>query len=168
MIPLPSPDADGAIQAWRLDQQKHAASWQSGEGARLAGGRWNNPGIPAVYCALNPATAILEVAVHKGFHILDTMPHILTALRFDPKAAGLHVVQPEDLPNPHWQHPVGHGAGQRAYGDALLAAHRFILLPSTVVPLSWNLVFDARKAPGMVQMLFQQRFALDPRLNKSG
>lgn len=166
MIPPPRPDADGGIQAWRLDQSKHAATWYSGAGAKRSGGRWNSPGIAAVYCSLNPATAILEVAVHKGFDTLDIVPHSLTALRID-AAAGLHIVQPETLPNPNWLHPVGHGAGQRRYGDTLLATHVFILLPSTVAPHSWNLIFDADKAVGAYQMLFQERFALDPRLNKA-
>ncbi|WP_196796267.1 RES domain-containing protein [Acidiphilium cryptum] len=52
----------------------YAASWDNGEGAHLGGGRWNSRGVRAVYYSLDPATAILEVAVHKGFGILDTPP----------------------------------------------------------------------------------------------
>jgi hypothetical protein len=36
--------------------------------------------IRAVYCSVDPATAILEVAVH-GFQGLDTVLHMLTAIR---------------------------------------------------------------------------------------
>lgn len=53
--------------AWRLDQSKYAATWDSGEGAFLVGGRWNSRGVRAVYCAIDPATAILEVAVQRDF-----------------------------------------------------------------------------------------------------
>ena len=67
---------------WRLDQRIHAATWDSGEGAFRTGGRWNSKGVRAVYCSLDPATAILEVAVHKGFKTLDTMPYVITAARF--------------------------------------------------------------------------------------
>ncbi|MEA2728512.1 MAG: hypothetical protein QOF70_2987, partial [Acetobacteraceae bacterium] len=59
--------------AWRLDQQGFAATWDSGEGAYRLGGRWNTKGVRAVYCSVDPATAILEVAVHKGFRALDTV-----------------------------------------------------------------------------------------------
>jgi len=59
---------------WRLDQRKHAESWDSGEGAFRQGGRWNSKGVRAVYCSFDPAPAILEVAVHKGFKVLDTVP----------------------------------------------------------------------------------------------
>ncbi len=34
----------------------------------------------AAYCSIDPATAIIKVAVHKGFETLDIVPHVLTAL----------------------------------------------------------------------------------------
>nr|WP_180996015.1 RES family NAD+ phosphorylase [Tabrizicola aquatica] len=36
----------------------------SGEGTRKHGGRWNSPGLPAVYCASSLALAALEVFVN--------------------------------------------------------------------------------------------------------
>ncbi len=36
----------------------------SGEGARLYGGRFNPPGIPAVYASQSIALAVLEILVH--------------------------------------------------------------------------------------------------------
>ncbi|MGO6815746.1 RES family NAD+ phosphorylase [Rhizobium leguminosarum] len=62
-----------------LDQAVHAPTWDSGEGAYRVGGRWNSKGVRAVYRSLDPATAILEVAVHKGFRALDAVAHIMTA-----------------------------------------------------------------------------------------
>ena len=89
MTPLPPALGGPAdLVAWRLDSLRFAESWDSGEGAFQAGGRWNSRGVRAVYCALDPATAILEVAVHKGFRVLDTVPHVLTALTLDEPGAG--------------------------------------------------------------------------------
>ena len=66
------------LVAWRLDQTNFGEAWDSGEGAYRVGGRWNSRDVRAVYCSIDPATAILEVAVHKGFKALDTVPHVLT------------------------------------------------------------------------------------------
>ena len=132
---------------WRLDLRRFAPIWDSGEGAFLAGGRWNPPGIRAVYCALDPAAAILEVAVHKTFRVLDTVPHTMTSAHVnDP--ADIFVVDPSTVPNPNWLRPGTPGAGQQAFGARLLAAHRFVLIPSTVSTHSWNLLFDSTRASG--------------------
>ena len=150
--------------AWRLDAAAHASAWDSGEGAFRVGGRWNSKGVRAVYCSIDPATAILEVAVHKGFEALDTTANVLTSITID-DAAGVHVVRPDDVPNPSWLVPGLAGGGQRAYGDKLLARHKFVLLPSVVSRHSWNLVFVASVAAGSYNLSTQERFALDPRLH---
>ena len=80
LLPAPLGGGDGLL-AWRLDQRIHATTWDSGEGAFREGGRWNSKGVRAVYCSLDPATAILEVAVHKRFKTLDTIPYVITAAR---------------------------------------------------------------------------------------
>ena len=95
------------------------------------GGRWNSKGIRAVYCSLDPATAIPEVAVHKGFKALDTMPYVIAAARI-PDIAEVHVVKRDDAPNPNWLRPGIPSAGQQAFGDDLLGRHRFVVIPSTV------------------------------------
>ena len=155
------------LLAWRLDQTIHAATWDSGEGAYRVGGRWNSKGVRAVYCSLDPATAILEVAVHKGFRTLDTVAHTLTAMVIaDPSA--IHVVEPADVPNPNWLRPGIPSGGQQAFGDALLATHRFVALPSAVSTHSWNLIFRATSAPDGYQLRFQERFAMDTRLSPPG
>lgn len=123
--------------AWRLDQASFSARWDSGEGAFRAGGRWNGRGVRAVYCSLDPATSILEVAVHKGFKTLDVVPHVLTALIVADSSA-IHVAYPAAVPDPDWLRPGLPGAEQQAFGDALLARHKFLLIPSTVSIHSWN------------------------------
>jgi RES domain-containing protein len=164
MIPLPPPLGAGELVAWRLDQAIFAATWDGGEGAFRAGGRWNGRGVRAVYAALDPATAILEVAVHKGFAALDTVAHVLTAATvLDPSAT--HIVQPEDVPNRNWLGPGIPGAGQQAFGDALLVRHPFVLIPSAVSSHSWNLIFVASVAAGRYALRLQESFALDTRLH---
>lgn len=164
MTPLPAALGGSELVAWRLDQEVFAGSWDSGEGAYLVGGRWNSRGLRAVYCSLDPATAILEVAVHKGFEALDTVPHILTAVTIsDPTQ--VHIVQPGDVANPNWLRPGIPTAGQQSFGDSLLTHHRFVAIPSAASTYSWNLIFLGGTGGAGYSVQSQERFALDPRLH---
>jgi RES domain-containing protein len=162
VTPLPAALGDTTLVAWRLDEKKFAATWDRGEGARLYGGRWNSRGRRIVYCSIDPATAILEVAVHKGFKALDTVPHVLTsAVITDP--ASVHIVLPGGVPNANWLRPGLPSTRQQSFGDRLLSAHPFVLIPSAVSIRSWNLIFDCDVADALYSRRSQEDFALDPR-----
>lgn len=164
MTPLPAILGGSGIMGWRLDQEIYRAAWDSGEGAFRQGGRWNSKGRRTVYCSLEPATAILEVAVHKTFPVLDTVPHMLTSFNvLNP--ATVHVVQPSGVPNPNWLRPGIPSAGQQQFGDALLGKHLFVVIPSAVSTHSWNLIFDSVRAAGQYSLGTQELFALDTRLH---
>lgn len=166
MTPLPGSLGSGEIVAWRLDRWEFKATWDSGQGAFQSGGRWNNVGVRTLYCSLDPATAILEVAVHKGFKALDTVPHVLTSFTVL-DASAIQVVKPDDVPNPNWLRSGIPSAGQKVFGDDLVGRHLFVLIPSAVSSHSWNLIFDPSRAAGRYQMRSQERFALDTRLHPS-
>ena len=165
MTPLPAPLGGSELVAWRLDQATYAATSDSGEGAYLAGGRWNSRGVRAVYCSVDPATAILEVAVHKGLKALDIVAHVLTAITMD--SQGAFVVEPAGVPDPNWLRPGIPSARQQAFGDDLLGRHKFVLIPSVVSTASWNLMFVASNAAGSYQVTSQEPFVLGPRLHKA-
>ena len=164
MTPLPPPLGPGELVLWRLDDARFKTSWDSGEGSYRVGGRWSSRGRRAVYAALDPATAILEVAVHKTFGVLNTVPHVLSSARIA-DAKGVRVVEAKDIPNPNWLRPGAVNAGQQAFGDALLDAAVFTLLPSVVSPHSWNVIFDPARAAGRYDAATQEIFALDTRLH---
>lgn len=164
MMPLPGPLGSGKTIGWRLDHRRSAETWDSGEGAFLVGGRWNSKGSRVVYASLDPSTAILEVAVHKGFKALDTVPHVLTAFEIlDP--ADVKTVLPSDVPNAHWLRPAIPSAGQQQFGDALAGDHLFVAIPSAVSCLAWNVIFNPQRAAGRYRLIQQIDFALDPRLH---
>lgn len=166
MTPLPMLLAAGApiVGAWRMDQARHAPTWDSGIGAERTGGRWNPKGVKAVYCAIDPATTILELAVHMGFNALDTLPFILTCMQVT-DVINVHVVQPADVPNANWLHNGPPSAGQQIWGAALLDQHDFVLFPSVVSKSSWNIVFRPDRAKGKYDLVSQDLFGLDTRLN---
>ena len=112
MTPLPGALGGQDLVAWRLDQWKHRETWDSGEGAYLGARAVEWQGLRAVYCAVDPATAILEVAVHKGFKALDTVPHALTSFKIvDPKT--VHIVVPGRISDPIWPKPDWPAPGNR-------------------------------------------------------
>jgi len=164
LIPLPSSlGGTGALVGWTLQDAQFAKTWNSGIGAATYGGRWNSIGKHVVYAALDPATAILEVAVHKGFKVLNTVAHNLHQFTIaDPSK--VHVVHPADIPNPHWLHPIAPNKDQQEFGDALIDVHPFVLLPSAVSAHSWNLLVNATTSSLLITDPKHERFALDPRL----
>jgi RES domain-containing protein len=159
---LPPNFGGGDALMWRLDRAEYSAGWSSGEGPKIGGGRWSSVGVRAVYCSLDPATAILEVAANRGFRTLDTLPHILTAAII-PDPGSIHIVDPASLPNPNWVRPGSLSAGQQSFGDELLAREKRMLVPSVVSTHSWNLVFLAAETAFTVYL--QEKFALDTRLH---
>lgn len=165
MAPLPAAlDPQARLIAWRLDKQAHAQDWDSGEGARLFGGRWNPKELSVVYCSLDPATCIMEAAVHKGFPVLDTQRHILTSMQIlDP--GSVRIIRPGDVPNPAWLDSGTPSAGQQRWGADLLAQHPFVMFPSVVSKRSWNLVFQPSMAEGRYLLVDQEALSIDGRLN---
>lgn len=164
MIPLPvCLGGTGALAGWTLQDARHAATWNSGIGSATFGGRWNSIGKPVLYAALDPATAILEVAVHKGFKVLNTVAHHLYSFTIG-SPGQVHIVQPGDVPNPHWLHPLPPNPDQQAFGDQLIDAHPFVLVPSAVSGHSWNLLVNVTTALPLMTDTQVERFALDPRL----
>ncbi|MEE2953348.1 MAG: RES domain-containing protein [Pseudomonadota bacterium] len=163
MIAPSLPFDTSGFRFWRLDDARFAKSWDSGEGSFRVGGRWNAPGQRVVYAALDPSTAILEVAVHKGFRTLDTVRHVLTSARIANPSA-VHIVMPSDIPNANWLTPGLSSAGQKAFGTDLLRRHAVIAIPSVVSRHSWNLIFQV-PAGFVLDDIQQEPFALDPRLH---
>ena len=163
MTPLPG--HSGPVVFWRLDDKRYEQTWDSGEGARQKGGRWSPVGVPTVYCSLDPGTAILEVAVHKGFDTLNAVPHVLSAAALTIPWGQVHVVQPKDVPNKLWLYPCAFSAAQQNFGRRLLSAHDFVAIPSAVSRKSWNVMFDADRAAGKYNLQHQDDLDLDPRLN---
>jgi len=150
---------------WRLDDRRFSATWDSGVGARLSGGRWNPQGMATVYCSVDPGVAILEVAVHKGFETLNAVPHVLSNGEISLEDADVHIVEPALVPNKLWLYPCATSAAQQAFGGKLLSGHDFVLFPSAVSRHSWNLLFNPERAAGKYVLKLQESLDLDPRLN---
>ena len=176
MTPLPGALGGTELIAWRLETSRHFQTWQSAEGAFLFGGRWSSAGRRVLYTSLDPATAILEVGVHKGLATLDAVAHTLLHIEIL-QPARVFKVEHATVPDPNWLRPGTVSRAQQAFGDALLDAHALVLIPSVVSTHSWNLLINVEAGvdPGVpagvqaratfFKLRGSEAFALDPRLN---
>ena len=139
------------IDGWRLVRRPYADL--AGEGARRFGGRWNSPGLPAVYLADHPALAALEVRVH-----LDLPPELLPD-----DYVLMRVALPDEPPESVAALPPD----PRAVGDAWLRSGRTAILrvPSAIVPHADNLLLNpAQPRAADAAITLVEPFRFDPRL----
>ncbi|NQX00764.1 RES family NAD+ phosphorylase [bacterium] len=147
---------------YRIVQEHWAATALDGEGARLYGGRWNLPGIAAVYLAESRALAALEILVHAPREALK-LNWILIELEIPEEK--IDQVPIAKLP-PNWQdQPTSHPA--QAFGSRWLRDYRNLALrlPSVVIPEEKSLLLNPRD-PAMRDLKpgRAQAFSFDPRL----
>ena len=155
---------DAVITAWRLAAPEFAGSVQqllSGEGARLYGGRWNSPGVGAVYLGNSLALASIELLVH--LRSIDVLEAYCKMPVFIPESLVLHLdsaLLPAD-----WAASEGR-RGTRAIGDEWLRRGESAVLqvPSAVVAGETNFIlnpthadFAAIKAGAITEFRFDAR-----------
>lgn len=146
------------MRLWRLTKPEFLPGLD-GEGARLAGGTWNSPGLPAVYAASSLALAALEVLVN--------LPPAQRRPGSLPKLVALAVdVAADTIVDPGF--PTGQElARSRGAGDAWLRSGSSLglLVPSRVIPLERNVVLNPRHpAMAEVQVALTEPFVFDDRL----
>ena len=144
--------------AYRLSLSRYADRAFAGDGARRVGGRWNPPGLPAVYTSATLSLAALELLVHLSGP-QDAPELVFFRVEFEAKL----VVEPR-LPK-QWRKL--NLQGTRALGQEWLAkaGAPVLRVPSFVVPTENNFVLnplhpDFRR----VKIGRAEPFALDARL----
>jgi RES domain-containing protein len=136
-----------------------------GEGARLHGGRWNNPGTPVVYASSTLALAALEYLTH-----LDSSeaPGDLVALRIHiPDDVRVATVELPSLPRRWHRYPAP--AACRSVGDAWLRASDTAVLRVPAAPVfeEWNILLNPLHWDFQrVRQVAERRFRFDERLIK--
>jgi RES domain-containing protein len=113
----------------------------SGEGAYLAGSRWNTPGHRMAFAAQSESLATLEYLVHATneafFH--DT---VLVIAELDDRY--ITALDPQTLPKDWRSFPPAHST--QRIGDEWLASGGSVAMqvPSAIVPRERNVVIDPR------------------------
>ena len=147
------------MTVWRISN--HATL--DGAGGLRASARWHTKGRGIVYCASNPAAALLEVLVHHELQPGD-LPSTYKLIRIHcPDNLAQAEISTRDLPR-DWRNHVNitHDAG-----DEWLRQGRTPLLwvPSVIVPETMNLLINpAHPRSRRIRIAGVQQFQMDQRL----
>lgn len=149
------------MKVWRLCKRRHAAL--DGEGARLAGSRWNSRGTAVVYASDSLSLAALELLVHCDPALL---PDDLVAIAIEiPDGLARRRVEIAELPRSWRRHPAPESLARMGdlWAKEMLSA--VLSVPSAVVPGERNVLLNPRHPDfGRIRAGRLERFALDARL----
>jgi RES domain-containing protein len=150
------------MQAWRIAKKAYALDRQ-GTGARLSGGRWNSPGVAALYAGLTPEIAAMEKLVHTG----EVLPQDLVLALFNlPEDSELYQCYSVKLLSVGWD-ALPSSTVAIALGDQFLlkATHLGLIVPSAVMPEACNIVLNPNHpAFAEVTIKIVRPFEFDSRL----
>jgi RES domain-containing protein len=146
---------------WRISNHLSLA----GDGALRTPGRWHSRGRRLVYCAQNPAAALLEILVHLeiGIHDLPVRYRLLKIQA--PDDVPVERVSVDQLPS-DWPERTD---VTRALGDGWLARGSAALLtvPSAIVPETFNVLLNPSHHHGKrITIVKIGEHGIDPRLLK--
>lgn len=150
------------MRVWRIVRREFAPGLD-GEGAKRYGGRWNSPGMAAIYSAGSLSLAALEYFVHvpPSMRTAAKIPP-LRAIGIDlPAGAPVTTLTAADVP------VSGDVRDFRAIGDAFLADGTALALqvPSLVIPLESNFILNPyHPLMPQAQVAADLDFVYDPRL----
>jgi len=148
--------------AYRLCRKKYGDPL-SGEGAAIAGGRWNSKGTALLYCAANRSLAMAEVAVHLT---LATLPgDFQMAELFIPDNLPCIELDTELLPEDWNVFP--HSVSTQSIGDDFVRANQALCIrvPSAVTRGDFNLLINPRHRDfKRVKVQSREDFPFDKRI----
>jgi RES domain-containing protein len=153
------------MRLWRISN--HADL--SGEGGRLAEGRWNHLGRRVVHLAEHPALALLETIVHLEVDAED-VPRGFRLLAVDvPDDLSLGTWEERDLDSryPDWRH---NPETTRSLAEEFFAqrSHALMRVPSVLVPSAYNALLNpAHPDAGRVHIVSNVAVDFDRRLLRS-
>jgi RES domain-containing protein len=151
------------ITVYRITKTRHLATALSGEGSRLAGARWNSPGIRLVYAASTISLATLEIMVHLEDFSLLLNSYAILPISFPAKL--VERLRPSALPL-GWNSQTA-GPASRLIGDAWAREQRSAVLavPSVISPGELNYILNPLHPDfGQVKTGKPAPFRPDPRL----
>jgi RES domain-containing protein len=149
---------------WRLAPPEFHTEL-NGEGARLFGGRWNSPGLYALYTSSHLSLSVLETYVNIPPALKNSLPMFQAVKIAIPDDVSTIRILPAQLTTLlAASDPV---AASRAIGDDWIVRRESLVLqaPSVLVPEEDNLIVNPEHpSAGEVRIMSTRAFRFDPRL----
>jgi RES domain-containing protein len=149
---------------WRLTPPEFHTQLD-GEGARLFGGRWNSPGLRALYTSSHLSLSVLETYVNIPLALRTSLPVFqavrisipdnASTIRISPAQLDKLLTTPDSL------------AASRSIGDGWITRRESLVLqvPSVLVPEEDNFVVNPEHPDARdVRIVGTRAFHFDPRL----
>ena len=133
------------MRVWRLVRKRRLSDAFTGEGARLAGGRWNSPGIRVVYTSASLALAMLEYFAHTS--LIHAPKDVMSIWADVPDDLKRETIPAAKLPA-RWQRYDPPVDALRALGDAWIARGTtpLLVVPSAIVTVENNYLLNPAHA----------------------
>jgi RES domain-containing protein len=135
----------------------------TGNGARIHGGRWNSPGVPALYTSASQSLAILETLTTTPPAILQ-QNFLLLAIEV-PAKSPVRKITLKELPRNWNVYPVP--VNVQKTGDKWLQSGKALLLkiPSVIVPAEFNYIINPLHPDShKLKIIASQKLYLDKRI----
>ncbi len=149
------------MTVYRLAVEKFSTDL-SGTGAKLMGGRWNNPGLPLLYTTETISLAVLEILVNADRHHI---PQTYQLLKLSiPEAIGQITIFKEKLKE-QWKDDFEY---TQWMGTEFLKQNKALILkvPSAVVDEEYNFLFNPTHSDfKKLKIIFINNFHFDKRLH---
>ena len=130
------------MRVWRLCRKRHAAF--DGEGARLAGGRWNRRGTPVVYCSATLSLAVLEYFVNLPGGLAP--PDLVSIAADVPDALSSESLEAGALPRNWRRYPAPEALAELGTRWVREGKTAVLAVPSVVVPQERNYLLNPAHA----------------------
>lgn len=153
------------MRVWRLVAAPFVKHAFTGEGARVADGRWNPKGVLVVYTAASLVLAALEPLVHADD---DLLPTELVYFAVDiPDEIAMEHVATGDLP-PDWRtYPSSDALQDVGAAWVVRCASAVLAVASAVIPEERNFLLNPRHPDfARIEWDVPQPFRFDPRLRR--
>ncbi len=153
------------MRVWRLCRKKHASF--DGEGARLAGGRWNRRGTAVVYTSATLSLALLEYFVNLGA-AADAPSDLVSVAAEVPDGVAIASIDLAALPRGWRRYPAPEALAELGARWIEQRAAAVLSVPSAVVPRERNyLINPAHPDSRRITVGRPEPFPIDARMWKS-
>jgi RES domain-containing protein len=152
------------LRVWRLCKRRHAAF--DGEGARLAGGRWNRKGTAVVYTSATRSLAAQELFVHLAFE--EAPADLVAASAEIPDDLTITALRIADLPKGWRRFPGPESLADLGTNWVESNESAVLEVPSAVIPQESNYLLNPRHPDfHRIRVRQPEAFTYDPRMWKS-